>query len=48
MPSQVIALGLMPDTGTITNYFAQALMPVSGGGPFAIATGSDVMRLCSL
>jgi hypothetical protein len=23
MTSQVIALGLMPDTGTITNYFAQ-------------------------
>jgi len=38
MTSQVIALGLMADTGTITNYFAagaQALMRVSGGGPFA-------------
>jgi hypothetical protein len=23
MTSRVIALGLMPDTGTITNYFAQ-------------------------
>jgi hypothetical protein len=41
MTSQVIALGLMPDTGTITNYFAQALMPVRD-----VATGSDVMRLC--
>src|SRR5262249_60798573 len=32
--SQVIALGLMPDTGTITNYFAQVRRlwcPVSGG-----------------
>jgi hypothetical protein len=23
MTSRVMALGLMPDTGTITNYFAQ-------------------------
>ena len=33
MTSQVIALGLMPDTGTITNYFAQVRRlwcPVSG------------------
>ena len=47
MTSQVIALGLMPDTGTITNYFAagaQALMRVSGGGPFATSRPAAMLQ----
>ena len=52
MASQVIALGLIPDTGTITNYFrsgAHALMPGQRRRSVRdFAAGSDVMSLCPL
>jgi hypothetical protein len=47
MPSRVIALGLMPDTGTITNYFAQVRRlrcPVGGGGPFATSRPAAMLQ----